>query len=86
MTSIAVSLILYLLLIFLLKNVLNGVELFSTAYLPATVLIVVVAWGPPFLTQTLKKIVDPTSEQKLMKNKEIMTTQGVESESSDQVL
>jgi hypothetical protein len=47
--SALLSLLIYFLLLFLLKNVLNGIELFSTAYLPSTVLIVAAAWAPPFV-------------------------------------
>ena len=79
MGSIAISLLIYLLLIFLMKNVLNGIELFSTSYLPATFLIVVTAWGPPFLVQMVKKWIDPPEEQKLMKNREILAGTKMES-------
>lgn len=69
--SIAVSFIIYILLIFFMKNVLNGIELFSSAYLPATALIVAAAWGPPFVTEMTKRWMNPTEEQKLMKNRQL---------------
>lgn len=76
MISIALSLSLYLLVIFLMKNVLNGIELFSTAFLPATLLIVAAAWGPPFLIKLVKSMVDPSEEQKLMRGREILKGKG----------
>lgn len=63
-----ISLLIYLLLLFLLKNVLNGVELFSSAYLPYTIVIVAAAWVPPFVFEVVKRYVDPTEEMKLMRN------------------
>jgi hypothetical protein len=58
--SILVSLLIYILVIFLMKNVIHGIELFSTAYLPETLIIVGVAWLPPFLYEIIKRWIDPT--------------------------
>jgi len=58
--STLLSLLIYLLLLFLLKSVLNGIELFSTAYLPYTILIVAAAWVPPFVYEMVKRFIDPT--------------------------
>lgn len=69
--SILVSLLVYILVIFLMKNVINGIELFSTAYLPETMIIVVIAWLPPFAYEIIKRWIDPTEEQKLMKNQDV---------------
>jgi hypothetical protein len=40
--------LIYVLSIFLMKSALNGVELFTTKCFPITLIIVGVAWGPPF--------------------------------------
>ena len=69
--SIFVSLLIYVLLLFLMKNILNGVELFSSAYLPETLLIVAAAWVPPFVFEMAKRYFDPTEEQKLMRNNSV---------------
>jgi hypothetical protein len=58
--SIVVSLLIYVLSMFLMKKQLNGIQLFSTAYLPATLIIVLVAWAPPFMYEQLKRWTDPT--------------------------
>ena len=43
-----------------MKNILNGSELFTTKCLPTTVLVVLIAWGPPFLYETIKRLMYPT--------------------------
>jgi hypothetical protein len=43
-----------------MRNTLNGVELFSTAYLPATGIIVGVAWAPPFIYEFVKRLTNPS--------------------------
>jgi hypothetical protein len=52
-----------------MRNTLNGVELFSTAYLPATCIIVGVAWAPPFIYEFIKRLTNPSEEQKIMSQK-----------------
>lgn len=47
--STVVSLGMYTASIFLMRSVLNGVELFTSSCFPITLLIVGVAWGPAFL-------------------------------------
>jgi hypothetical protein len=42
--------------------------LFSTEYLPYTILIVAAAWCPPFIFEVAKRYIDPTEEMKLMRN------------------
>lgn len=69
--STLISLVIYVATIFLMRKTLNGVELFSTAYLPATLIIVAAAWCPPFIYQQIMKIADPTEEQKIMGQKKI---------------
>jgi hypothetical protein len=51
---------------FLMRKQLNGIQLFSTAYLPATIIIVIAAWAPPFVFEQVKRWTDPTLEQKIM--------------------
>ena len=50
-----------------MRNVLNGVELFTSSCFPIALLTVGVAWGPPFLYEKVKRCVYPTEEQKIMK-------------------
>jgi hypothetical protein len=49
-----------------MRKTLNGAQLFSSAYLPATIFIVMVAWGPPFMYEQVKRWANPTLEQKIM--------------------
>jgi hypothetical protein len=51
---------------FLMRKQLNGIQLFSTAYLPATIIIVITAWSPPFVFEQVKRWTHPTLEQKIM--------------------
>lgn len=74
--SIAVSVIVYLCSILFMKKTLNGAQLLSTAYLPATIVIVFVAWGPPFAYERLKRWTDPTLEQKIMSQSVIIEDEG----------
>ena len=55
-----------------MKNILNATELFTTSCLPVTLIIVAVAWGPPFVYEALKRIMYPTEEQKIMKQAKSM--------------
>jgi membrane protein required for beta-lactamase induction len=57
---ILVSVIIYLCAILLMRKTLNGIQLFSTAYLPATIIIVVAAWSPPFVFDQVKRWTNPT--------------------------
>jgi hypothetical protein len=43
-----------------MRKTLNGIQLFSTAYLPATIIIVVAAWSPPFVFDQVKRWTNPT--------------------------
>ena len=61
----------YLAAIFLLKNILNGVELFTMAYLPQTLVIIAVTWFPPFAYDLIRSWLNPTDEQKLMRNSQL---------------
>lgn len=58
---------------FLMKSQLNGVQLFSTAYLPASMVIVLAAWAPPFVYEQLKRWTNPTLEQKIMSQNNIIS-------------
>jgi hypothetical protein len=64
--SIAVSALIYVATIFLMKKTLHGIQLFSGEYLPATCIIVGTAWAPPFVYEQLKRWMNPTLEQKVM--------------------
>lgn len=57
----------YISSIFLMKSVLNGIELFSTSSFPIALFIVAIAWGPPFAFEFIKRWIYPTEEQKIMK-------------------
>jgi hypothetical protein len=41
--------------------------------LPYTLLIVAAAWAPPFVYEVIKRYVDPTEEQKLMRNNNVQS-------------
>ena len=41
------------------------------AYLPYTLVIVAAAWVPPFAYELIKRQLNPTDEQKLMRNSQI---------------
>jgi hypothetical protein len=49
-----------------MRSVLNGVELFTGPCFPFTVLIVLVAWLPPFAYETAKRCIYPNESQKIM--------------------
>lgn len=51
---------------FIMKKQINAGQLFSTAYLPATIIVVSAAWSPPFIYDQFKKWADPSLEQKIM--------------------
>jgi membrane protein required for beta-lactamase induction len=58
--STILSLVLYVVVIFVMKNIIHGIELFSIEYFPATIIIVILAWGPPFLYEIIRRWLDPT--------------------------
>lgn len=67
MISTIVSVVIYICSIFLMKSVLNGIELFSSSSFPIALFIVGMAWGPPFAYEFIKRCMYPSEEQKIMK-------------------
>lgn len=65
--STAISVLVYILIMLLMRSVLNISELITTQALLLTLVIVLVSWLPPFLYKVLQRYLNPTDEQRVMK-------------------